>query len=397
MGSASRTVEGSSSKMVWPLLYKKKTVAYGLGLYAFLSIIELYITVPKKMLANTGRPKDGACPSPYSYVPGDVSGPGSLDYETHSMDNITRCAELCSEKSDCQSFEFSIQNAACSFNLEHLPNTSPWQDALFCQKPLKEGEYVNPVVWGNHPDPSVLALQGGGYLSVSTSNYAFGFRNDAAFPLLYSEDLIHWTFKGHAFPGGTWPSWAYMDMWAPELHFVNGVFTLYFSGRMKTTRKLAIGVAVAKDLGDLFSGFKDLGYPLLQHSEGVIDPHFYRSDDDSNFLLWKTDNNNGGGESAIYIQQLQEDGLAFKEETEAKMILKADLPEERGVVEGPWLLHWSQYFFLLYSTGGGYADTSYSIWAARATNLTGPYSKATQPVVEVDRARYDQGLNCTFE
>ena len=175
---------------------------------------------------------------------------------------------------------------------------------------------------------------------MSTSNYAFGFRNDAAFPLLYSEDLIHWTFKGYAFPGGTWPAWAYMDMWAPELHFVNGVFTLYFSGRMKTTRKLALGVAVAKDLGDLFSsGFKDLGYPLLQvdqvhddhsffpqHSEGVIDPHFHRGEN-SNYLLWKTDNNAGGGESAIYIQELQEDGLAFVENTEAKMILKADLPK----------------------------------------------------------------------
>ena len=74
----------------------------------------------------------------------------------------------------------------------------------------------------------------------------------------------------------------------------------------------------------------------------MIDPHFYRSDD-SNFLLWKTDDNAGGGESAIYIQELQvniyiydyddklyhiqEDGLAFQENTEAKMILKADLPE----------------------------------------------------------------------
>ena len=80
------------------------------------------------------------------------------------------------------------------------------------------------------------------------------------------------------------------------------------------------------------------------------------------------------------------------------MILKADLPEgnthyivhithliqyqclfqERGIVEGPWLLPWSDDFFLLYSTGGGYTDTGYSIWAARATNLTGPYTKATQ-------------------
>ena len=82
------------------------------------------------------------------------------------------------------------------------------------------------------------------------------------------------------------------------------------------------------------------------------------------------------------------------ENTEAKMILRADLPEgithihvisnisvffqERGIVEGPWLLRWSDDFFLLYSTGGGYTDPGYSIWAAKATNLTGPYTKATQ-------------------
>ena len=71
----------------------------------------------------------------------------------------------------------------------------------------------------------------------------------------------------------------------------------------------------------------------------MIDPHFYRSDG-SNFLIWKTDDNAVGGESAIYIQELQviklhgdkmhhiqEDGLAFQENTEPKMILKADLPE----------------------------------------------------------------------
>ena len=91
-------------------------------------------------------------------------------------------------------------------------------------------------------------------------------------------------------------------------------------------------------------------YPLIiancffpQHPVGVIDPHFHRYEG-SNYLLWKTDNNAEGGESAIFVQQLQviffpesvktankcisqEDGLAFKENTEAKMILRADLPE----------------------------------------------------------------------
>jgi hypothetical protein len=62
---------------------------------------------------------------------------------------------------------------------------------------MTPGEYVNPVVWGNHPDPGVLAMpQGGGYVAVSSSNYALGFKNNPAFPLLYSSDLVHWTRRG---------------------------------------------------------------------------------------------------------------------------------------------------------------------------------------------------------
>ena len=161
------------------------------------------------------------------------------------------------------------------------------------------------MVWGNHPDPSVVALpHGGGYVAVSTSNYAFGFRNDAAFPLMYSRDLVHWEWRGHAFPPGTWPSWAFMDMWAPELHIIRGVFTLYFSGRMKATKQLCLGVAVAREGGDPYSGYRDLGYPLLQHPAGAIDPHLHRSNG-TNYLLWKSDDNARGGESAIYIRQLQ--------------------------------------------------------------------------------------------
>ena len=90
-------------------------MAYGLALYGFLSIVELYITVPQRKFAQTDQqkggnipsslktyfspknifpncfPPDGTCPPPFSYVPGDVSGPGTLDYETHSMGNMTRC------------------------------------------------------------------------------------------------------------------------------------------------------------------------------------------------------------------------------------------------------------------------------------------------------------------
>ena len=41
---------------------------------------------------------------------------------------------------------------------------------------------------------------------------------------------VNWTPKGHVFPTGAWPSWAVENMWAPEIHFVNGTFVVYFTG-----------------------------------------------------------------------------------------------------------------------------------------------------------------------
>ena len=45
-----------------------------------------------------------------------------------------------------------------------------------------------------------------------------------------NEIQVNWTPKGHVFPTGAWPSWAVENMWAPEIHFVNGTFVVYFTG-----------------------------------------------------------------------------------------------------------------------------------------------------------------------
>ena len=41
---------------------------------------------------------------------------------------------------------------------------------------------------------------------------------------------VNWIPKGHVFPAGSWPDWAVENMWAPEIHFVNGTFLVYFTG-----------------------------------------------------------------------------------------------------------------------------------------------------------------------
>ena len=77
--------------------------------------------------------------------------------------------------------------------------------------------YTNPVIDFNYPDPGVLKLPDKGYAVVVSSGDATD-----AFPLSFSEDLIHWTPQGHVFPEGSWPIWAQSNMWAPEIHLVNG-------------------------------------------------------------------------------------------------------------------------------------------------------------------------------
>ena len=77
--------------------------------------------------------------------------------------------------------------------------------------------YTNPVVDANFPDPGVLALPGKGYAVVVSSG-----EEPDAFPLAYSLDLVQWEHMGHVFPAGSWPVWAATNMWAPEIHLVNG-------------------------------------------------------------------------------------------------------------------------------------------------------------------------------
>ena len=86
--------------------------------------------------------------------------------------------------------------------------------------------YINPVIDSNNPDPSAIALPEGGYLAVATSNQASDSSVEAAFPIYYSENLVDWQVRGNVFPPGLWPQYCDRNMWAPEIHHVNGRFII---------------------------------------------------------------------------------------------------------------------------------------------------------------------------
>ena len=127
------------------------------------------------------------------------------------------------------------------------------------------------MIDSNNPDPAAIALPTGGYLAVATSNYATDKYTESAFPIYFSQDLVDWELQGYVFPPGGWPVWCEHNMWAPEIHHVNGRFLAYFSCAAPNARH-SIGVAVSQT--DSYLGpYEDLGVPLVYHNEVPFHHH----------------------------------------------------------------------------------------------------------------------------
>jgi hypothetical protein len=62
-------------------------------------------------------------------------------------------------------------------------------------------------------------------------------------------------------------------MWAPEIHFVHGMFHVYFSAKSTTNQRFSIGVAQSSSH---IGPFVDVGAPIIENEElGVIDVHWF--------------------------------------------------------------------------------------------------------------------------
>jgi len=96
--------------------------------------------------------------------------------------------------------------------------------------------YTNPVLPGDHPDPSVIRVGREYWATATTSQWA------PVFPLLRSVDLVNWTLAGAVFQ--TPPTWSEGSYWAPEISADRGRYFVYYTGRRKNG-PLCIAVATA--------------------------------------------------------------------------------------------------------------------------------------------------------
>lgn len=224
-----------------------------------------------------------------------------------------------------------------------------------------EVDYENPVIPGDHPDPSIIRV-GKDYWATATSS-EWG----PQFPLLHSTDLVNWEQTGVVFQHR--PDWAAANFWAPEISHFLGKYYVYYVGRVRDN---ALGVAVA--IADKPSGpYVDHGV-LVSQPAGSIDPVPCMDENGKPYLVWKEDNNSVHKVTPLWAQPLNEDGTKLI--GERKELIRNDADWEGALVEGPYVLRRGDWFYLFYSGNGCCGPgCNYAMGVARSHSLLGPWEK----------------------
>lgn len=240
---------------------------------------------------------------------------------------------------------------------------------LFCfaavtvaaQRRQSAATYMNPVIAGDYPDPSIIRV-GADYWATATSS-EWG----PEFPILHSRDLVNWTVAGAVFAHR--PEWATGNFWAPEISDYRGRFFVYYVGH-KRDGPLCVGVATANNPAGPYA---DRG-PVVCQDDGAIDPVPVTDESGRRFLVWKEDGNSRNQPTPIWAQQLTEDGTRLI--GEKKELIRNTAPWEAQLVEGPYILRQGGWFYLFYSGNACCGrECNYALGVARSRRLLGPWEK----------------------
>ncbi|QDH79906.1 family 43 glycosylhydrolase [Echinicola soli] len=254
---------------------------------------------------------------------------------------------------------------------------SACQSAKEDRQKNKEAEdvaIVNPVLPGDHPDPTVVKVGEYFYASATSNEWA------PLFPIFKSADLVNWEIVNYVFPDGA-PEWARNNFWAPELAYDEnqGKFYAYYTARDKESNRLSVAVASA----DSPEGeFTDHG-PLVAQEAGSIDAYEARDENGKLFLTWKEDGNSRGLPTPIWAQEINEERTKLLGKPQE--LFRNDQEWEMHLIEGISIFRKNDYFYATYSAGACCdVACNYRAGVARAKKLLGPWEKYEKNPVLMD-------------
>lgn len=226
---------------------------------------------------------------------------------------------------------------------------------------LGNGSFRNPIVPGDHPDPTVLKDGNDYYMTFSS------FQSYPGAVIWHSTDLVNWAPIGPALhkPIGT--------VWAMDLVKHAGRYYLYIP--TLTDDGSAIHVIHADDIRGPWSDPVDLKLP------GCIDPGHAVGEDGRRYLFV----------NGVRRIGLADDGLSTVgtlEHVYTPWQYPADWVVEMFAPEGPKLLRRGAWFYLVSAVGGTSGPpTSHMVTLARSKSIHGPWENCPHnPVVRTASA-----------
>jgi len=215
---------------------------------------------------------------------------------------------------------------------------------------LGDGSFLNPILPGDHPDPSILK---------DGDDYYMTFSSFDAYPgivIWHSRDLVNWA------PVAAALSQPIGSVWAPELCKHEGRYFVYIPARLPDYRSNY--VIWADDIRGPWSEPIDLQLP--DH----IDPGHIVDADGNRYLALS------GGD----IVPLAADGLSTTgpvRHVYDPWKYPEDWVVESFSPEGPKMLRHGEYFYMITAVGGTAGPpTGHMVIVARAKSIDGPYEDA---------------------
>lgn len=304
--------------------------------------------------------------------------------------SITLLAVLCALSASSQA-----AGPAASARFEHFTYEGKSQERVAA----KPGEFVNPVVAGYFPDPSVIRV-GDDYFLVNSS-----FTNFPGLPLMQSKDLVNWRQIGNALDRPEQIDFSgrrgSQGIFAPDISYHDGRYYII------TTCSTCVGdvdnfiITAANPAGPW-------SQPVTVKGLNGIDPSIFW--EDGRAYVVHNDAPQGkpryDGHRAIYFTELDPVTLQLKG-TPQVIVDGGVVPGDNPIwIEGPHLFKKDGYYYLICAEGGTADDHSEVVFRSR--NIRGPYQpgpanpiltqrdldpKRPHPVTSTGHAKFVQTQN----
>lgn len=236
--------------------------------------------------------------------------------------------------------------------VQAAPPATPWKRGIEHQRQadLGDGTFLNPVLAGDRPDPSVLKDGDDYYLTLSSFDAYPGL------PIWHSRDLVNWQPLGHAITTNVGA------IWAPDIARHNGRYFIYFPARTAEARSNF--VVWADNIQGPWSAPIDIGLG------GYIDPGHAVGEDGKRYLFLS-----GGA----YVA-LADDGLSVAG-TPRHVYDGWKYPEswdvEAYAQEGPKINFRDGWYYMTTAVGGTAGPpTGHMVITARSRSIHGPWQNA---------------------